>query len=78
MKVFYTTPASFEFEITVAEYDVIKAICKNSANSGGISKIMAIKFMKDQYNLSLRVAKDIVDSIAQMEETEDKAIKGDK
>lgn len=63
MKIFYTTPSSFE--ITDAEFSIVNRLC-HTAPTDIRGKILAIKFIKDQYNLNLRQAKDIVDSVGMM------------
>jgi ribosomal protein L7/L12 len=48
-------------EVTDAEYALVKALYTLEANSR--NKIELIKFVRGQYNLDLRSAKDLCDNI---------------
>lgn len=49
-------------EVTVAEYDLVWHLF-NPSNGGAAQKVLAIKFIRQQYGLGLKEAKDICDAI---------------
>lgn len=59
-KISVKTPVKFTYnEITVAEWDLIHWLYNNLNQ-----KITAIKFIRSQYDLGLKEAKDLCDAVA--------------